>query len=59
MTVIILTILAIVAVLYAAEHFFRKPWKNEDLYAYRLDIIICMLFAIFLLLLAAVIKLAW
>jgi hypothetical protein len=57
--IIALTILAIVAALYAAEHFFRKPSKNEDAYAYRLDVIICLLFAIFLLLLAAVIKYAW
>jgi hypothetical protein len=59
MAVIIITIAAIVVALYAVEDFFRKPWKGDDLYAYRLDQITVLLFAIFLLLLAAVIKLTW
>jgi hypothetical protein len=45
--------------LYAAQDFLRKPWRGDDLTAQRLDQIIVMLFAIFLLLLSLVIKFAW
>ena len=55
----ILTILAIIVALYAVEDFFRKPWKDDDINTQRLDQIAVMLFAIFLLLLAIVIKFVW
>jgi hypothetical protein len=56
---IALTILAIVVSLYAVEDFLRKPWKGDNVSAQRLDQITVLLFAIFLLLLAAVIKYVW
>ncbi|HVN97109.1 MAG TPA: hypothetical protein VMT62_11815 [Syntrophorhabdaceae bacterium] len=59
MVVIVLTIAAIAVALYAVEDFFRKSWKNDDVKAHRLDQIVVILFAIFLLLLAAVIKFTW
>jgi len=53
----ILTVLAIGVALYAVEQYFvAKPWKTEDAHYWLLNIIICLLFSIFLLLLAAVIK---
>ncbi|MDO8722714.1 MAG: hypothetical protein Q7J31_10910 [Syntrophales bacterium] len=55
----ILIIVACVVALYAVEDFFRKAWKGESLWEFRLDQIAVMLFAIFLLLLAAVIKYSW
>jgi hypothetical protein len=55
----IIIIMAIVAVLYAAEDFFRKPWKGDNVSEQRLDQITVILFAIFLLLLAALIKYVW
>ena len=55
----IIVIGAIVAILYAAEDFFRKPWKGDNISEQRLDQITVILFAIFLLLLAAVMKYVW
>jgi hypothetical protein len=52
-------ILAVVAALYAVEDFFRTPWKGDDVSAQRLDQITVLLFAIFLLLLSAVLKYVW
>lgn len=54
-----LIILAIFVSLYAVEDFFRKPWKSDNVSEQRLDQITVLLFAIFLLLLAAVMKYVW
>lgn len=50
----IIIIVAIIVALYAVEDFFRGSMPND-----RIDQIVVILFAIFLLLLAAVIKYAW
>lgn len=53
---VFLTIIAIVVILYAAEDFFITSRKGDARYIDRLDQITTLLFAIALLLLAAVIK---
>ena len=55
---VFLTIMAIVVSLYSIEDFFRKSWKSDNAKE-RLDQIATFLFAIFLLLLAAIIKYVW
>jgi|GEM_PF-6730532 hypothetical protein len=55
---VFLTIMAIVVSLYSIEDFFRKSWKSDNAKE-RLDQIATLLFAIFLLLLAAIIKYVW
>jgi hypothetical protein len=50
--------MAIVVSLYSIEDFFRKSWKSDNAKE-RLDQIATLLFAIFLLLLAAIIKYVW